>query len=158
MILPYIEERIRRLAPPDCCIVPFSTPVVSFGDAESPSVATLGLNPSRVEFLSNEGALLVGENRRLSNHVSLGTDNLASAPRSVVDQVLEDCNGYFKRQPYWRWFDRLTPTLAACNASYREGSACHLDLVQWTTNLQSSFGVTAELQGSLLPEAVAALV
>ncbi|HET6252380.1 MAG TPA: hypothetical protein VFE47_32135 [Tepidisphaeraceae bacterium] len=133
-IASYIEERIRRPAPPNCCIIRHSTPVVSFGDAQQASIATLGLNPSRVEFVDDDGVLLINEQRRLANDVSLKINNLAAAPASVVRQVLEDCNGYFSRRPYWRWFDQLTPTLAACGAAYRDGSACHLDLVQWATD------------------------
>jgi hypothetical protein len=39
------------------------------------------------------------------------------------------------RQPYKNWFNKLeTPILAACNASYYDRTACHLDLVQWATD------------------------
>jgi hypothetical protein len=54
----YIDDRLRRpLPPPNLCVVRGSTPVVSFGNAQCASVATLGLNPSRVEFLDKHGAL-----------------------------------------------------------------------------------------------------
>lgn len=39
-----------------------------------------------------------------------------------------------KRNPYRRWFDQLEPLLNAVGASYYDGSACHLDLVQWATD------------------------
>lgn len=52
----------------------------------------------------------------------------------MVFQVLNDCNLYFQRQPYRRWFDILEPILGICGASYYDGTACHLDLVQWATN------------------------
>lgn len=51
----YIEQRIRRPVPADSCVVPGSTPVVAFGDARAATVATLGLNPSRKEFLDEIG-------------------------------------------------------------------------------------------------------
>lgn len=132
----HIERRIRRPIPTDSHVVAGSTPVVSFGDAHSASVATLGLNPSRVEFLDRNGNELVGCFRRLATHTSLGTSDLANAPASVVGQVLKDCNAYFAddRNPYRQWFDQLELILNACGASYYDGSACHLDLVQWATD------------------------
>jgi hypothetical protein len=130
----YIERRIRRPIPGDSHIVPGSTPVVSFGDARSASVATLGLNPSRIEFLDSNGQELVGSSRRLATHRSLGTSDLANADHALVAQVLDDCNSYFDRQPYREWFDQLDLILQACGVSYYGGSACHLDLVQWATD------------------------
>jgi hypothetical protein len=134
MIARYIEERIRRPLPAGACIVPGSTPVVAFGDVRSAHVATLGLNPSRVEFVDNSGHLLIGEQRRLATQSSLGISDLCDATSEAVEEVLEDCNQYFQRQPYRRWFDRLLPALQVCRASYYDGTACHLDLVQWATD------------------------
>jgi hypothetical protein len=130
----YIEARIRRPAPSNSAVVPGSTPVVSFGDAQRATVATLGLNPSRVEFLDRNGHELTGDSRRLATHSSLGTTDLKIAPTSTIAKVLEDCNAYFQRNPYRRWFDQLSPVLKSCGVSYEEGSACHLDLVQWATD------------------------
>jgi hypothetical protein len=115
-------------------VVPGSTPVLAFGDARTARVATLGLNPSRIEFTDSAGVFLGGNKRRLSTHASLGLSDLTTAPSHVVSQVFEDCNHYFQRQPYRLWFDKLEPILAACGASYYDGTACHLDLVQWATN------------------------
>jgi hypothetical protein len=134
MIARYIDERIRRPPPAEACIVPGSTPVVAFGNVRSAHVATLGLNPSRVKFVDNSGYLLMGEQRRLSTQYSLGIADLCDATAEVIDQVLEDCNQYFQRQPYRRWFDQLLPALKVCRASYYDGTACHLDLVQWATD------------------------
>ncbi len=130
----YIERRIRRPIPPDSRVVEGSTPVVSFGNAHCAAVATLGLNPSRVEFLDRDGNELVDPFRRLATHASLGTSNLANAPEPVVAQVLNDCNSYFSGNPYRQWFDQLELILTQCGASYYDGSACHLDLVQWATD------------------------
>lgn len=134
MIPTYIEERIRRTVPPNSCIVHGSTPVISFGNSRSAQVATLGLNPSRLEFCDQRGCELVGSSRRLATHASLGTTDLSSAPVDVIAQVLADCNSYFHRNPYRGWFNQLEPLLNACNASYYNDSACHLDLVQWATD------------------------
>jgi len=130
----YIDRRIRRPVPLDASVVAGSTPVVSFGNSLTATVATLGLNPSRVEFLDRHGNELSGDDRRLATHSSLGTDNLVKAPTDVVAQVLADCNSYFIRNPYRRWFDQLELVLSGCGGSYYNGTACHLDLVQWATN------------------------
>ncbi len=133
-ILPYVAERIRRPVPPNACVVPGSTPVVAFGEFRRATVATLGLNPSRIEFLDHHGLELTGTARRLATFASLGVRDLASASSSAVAQVLADCDSYFQRRPYMRWFGQLVPILAACGASYQDGTACHLDLVQWATD------------------------
>ena len=130
----YIEHRIRRSIPSDACVVPGSTPVVSFGNARVATVATLGLNPSRVEFLDHHGNMLTGKDRRLATHESLRTGCLLHATSDVAVQVLLDCDNYFCRNPYRRWFDQLEIVLSECGASYYDGTACHLDLVQWATD------------------------
>jgi hypothetical protein len=49
--------------------------------------------------------------------------------------VLQECATYFERNPYRQWFDQLDDLLGAtCDASYYDGSACHLDLVPWATD------------------------
>lgn len=136
MLEDWIEERIRRAPPPGCCIVAGSTPVVSFGNARTARVATLGLNPSKIEFLENDGVELVGERRRLASLNSLGVRSLVDASREQVATVLHDCERYFERQPYRWWFDQLEAVLAAIGASYYgdRPTACHLDIVQWATD------------------------
>ncbi len=130
----YIESRIRRRAPTNCQIVEGSTPVVAFGEFRVAEVATLGINPSRAEFLNLNGVELRDFDRRLATRSSLGVSDLTNATKSVVSRVLTDCESYFERNPYRKWFDQLNPILAQCGASYYDGSACHLDLVQWATN------------------------
>jgi hypothetical protein len=131
----YIEDRLRRAPPPGAPIVPGSTPVLAFGDPNQARVATLGLNPSRVEFLGRDGNELVGEKRRLPTLRSLGVARLTDAPSEVLEKVVDGCNGYFDRNPYTQWFDPLDQiNEAGCGASYQDGSACHLDLVQWATD------------------------
>ncbi len=134
MLPNYIDQRIRAAVPKDLMVVPDSTPVVSFGDARMARVATLGLNPSKVEFLNNNGYLLHDDQRRLETLQSLGVRDLASAAPSVIGAVYESCIQYFRRNPYRRWFGQLERVLQRFNVSYYEGSACHLDLVQWATD------------------------
>ncbi len=129
----YIEERIRRPIPRGRCVVPGSTPVVAFGNCLTARVATLGLNPSRREFLDRKGALLKGDRRRLASRKWLGVSDLSRVSQEVIIKVFEECNRYFQRDHY-AWFDKLEPVLRACGASYCDGSACHLDLVQWATD------------------------
>jgi hypothetical protein len=125
---------VRRRPPVGAPVVPGSTPVVAFGDPGSAEVATLGINPSRVEFVEN-GALLEGHRRRLSTLESLGASTLDALSYTQVATVVADCSTYFAHNPYRRWFDPLDALLrAATGTSYYDGSACHLDLVQWATD------------------------
>lgn len=152
----YIDKRIRRPIPLNSNVVPGSTPVVSFGDALSAKVATLGLNPSRAEFLDRGGNELVEHERRLATHRSLGTSDLAGASAAVVSEVFDKCRSYFSRNPYMNWFGRLEQILNALGASYHDGSACHLDLVQWATD--PTWGtLTTSCKKSLLREDAAFL-
>lgn len=133
---PQIVDRIRRETPQGCCVLPGSLPVVSFGDLSSARVATLALNPSSAEFLSNKGEWLLGPRRRLASLVSLGASDPRDLDDDAVARVLEESNAYFAR-PNWyrRWFGRLESLLAAAGlGSYLNGTACHLDLVQWCTD------------------------
>ncbi len=129
----YIARRIRRPIPNGSSVVPGSTPVVSFGNSRVATTATLGINPSRVEFLDSSGNLLT-DNRRLSTHESLGVTSLADASPGTISQVLDDCDNYFSLNPYRRWFDQLETILNQSEASYYDGTACHLDLIQWATD------------------------
>jgi hypothetical protein len=129
----YIEERIRRPYPSGCSVVEGSTPVVCFGDARTARVATLGLNPSDAEFL-DRGGWLQDADRRFETLASLGLERLQDADDEQTQAVLDACHAYFYRNPYWRWFGKLEAVLnESLAASYRDGSAVHLDLVQWAT-------------------------
>ncbi|MDE3719943.1 hypothetical protein PWG71_00970 [Nocardiopsis sp. N85] len=49
--------------------------------------------------------------------------------------MLADCAGYFHRNPYNTWFEPLNELLqSAVGDGYGNGTACHLDLVQWATD------------------------
>jgi hypothetical protein len=133
MVPRFVEERIRRPAPSGSSVVPGSTPVIAFGDPTVARVATLGLNPSRLEFLSRSGVLLHAD-RRLETLRSLGVTSLQHATPDAVERVWDGCRGYFRRNPYRRWFDQLEAVLRRLGASYYAGSACHLHLVQWATD------------------------
>ncbi len=114
----YIEDRIRRPPPNGCCVVPNTPPVVSFGNAHTARIATLGLNPSYIEF--EDG------------YVAAGYGDLLHAPDPAIREILQDQYGYFQRKQY-RWFKPLETILNESHASYKDGSAASLDLVQWAT-------------------------
>jgi hypothetical protein len=129
----YIKDRIRKPPPSGAPVVPWSTPVVAFGNVRESTVATLSWNPSKLEFLGRDGNELVGDERRLETLTSLGVTDLASASDDAVCRVFDACNNYFHSHPY-HWFNKLERILKHVNASYCNGSACHLDLVQWATD------------------------
>jgi hypothetical protein len=129
----YVERRIRQPKPAGCRILPSSTPVVAFGNPRTSRVATLGLNPSRIEF-TVDGSELEGVARRFETLESLNVRSLEDAPALAIAKVVQRCNGYFQGNPYRRWFDRLEDVLRAVGASYYDGTACHLDLSQWATD------------------------
>jgi hypothetical protein len=130
----YVVAMVRRAAPENANIVVGSTPVVAFGDPSAVEVATLGINPSASEFRSH-GQLLSGNDRRLATLESLGAERLDDLTDSQVAELVSECAAYFRRRPYRRWFDPLDKLLkVGANVSYYDGTACHLDLVQWATD------------------------
>ncbi|MFD3166808.1 hypothetical protein [Herpetosiphon sp. NSE202] len=130
----YLRERLQRPYPVAGMVVAGSTPVLAFGAMRQATVATIGLNPSKNEFLNRHGHLLAGTEQRLVTLASLGLATLADADASQLQAVYAGCVGYFQRNPYRRWFDQLEAIVQGCGASYYAGSACHLDLVQWATD------------------------
>lgn len=129
----YLRAMVCRLPPAGAPVVHGSTPVVAFGDPTRAEVATLGINPSANEFQERD-RLLTGAQRRLATLESLGAHRLDQLTESQIAAVVADCATYFQRQPYREWFDPLDALLrVGTEASYYDGSACHLDLVQWAT-------------------------
>ena len=135
-----IEERVieRAMATyPDIPqIVKYSTPVVSFGYPIGSRVATLGINPSSNEFQIGNGNKepLASSEKRLVDTQVLGLDNVQSLSRNQAIEVINGCYTYFNNKPY-SWFDDLENyVLKPTGSSYKDGSACHLDLVQWATD------------------------
>jgi hypothetical protein len=135
-----IEERVieRAMAtyPAIPQIVEFSTPVVSFGYPKTAKVATLGINPSSNEFQIGNGNKnpLPSSKKRLVDTEVLGVSKPLGLNRAAAIQVIEGCYSYFKNNPY-EWFDDLQQyALTPTGTSFQNGSACHLDIVQWATD------------------------
>ena len=128
-------DRILKAPPINDYITPGSTPVVAFGDPIKARVATLGINPSSREFLDAKGKLLSGKNRRLADFESLGIKKHTELTKSHAEKVLQDSNNYFQNdQTIYKWFEPLENyVLGSVGASFRDYSATHLDLVQWST-------------------------
>lgn len=113
-----------------------STPVISFGDFTKSSIATLGINPSPLEFINRRGHILNASEKRLVDLESLElapTDFLLS--RNKTKEIWAGCQAYFRdnKNPYWGWFDILEQLLVSIGASYKTDVACHLDLAPLAT-------------------------
>ena len=164
MVNPIVLQRACAAPLANCQIVPGSTPVVSFGNPDTSSVATLGINPSHREFLQGKNKpLLTSGKKRLVDYDDLGI----SVPRALTPQegerVVAGCNVYFRNNPY-KWFEQLQNfVLSPTGNSYYDTSgggeaggetnatACHLDLVQWATDpVWSQFDKNSPARAQLL--------
>lgn len=134
-IQPEVEARVRRAVPGRAGVLEDSLPVVAFGDPGTAAVATVSLNPSSREFLTRAGEWLPDGKRRLASLRSLGVKDPGELDAGQVRQAVAESYGYFRGPNWYRpWFGWLERLLAGSGAgSYLDGSACHLDLVQWAT-------------------------
>ena len=137
-----VLERVMAPYPKNCHIVPYSTPVVSFGNPETSTVATLGINPSSGEFFDKGKNLLGSQKKRLIDTEVLGLPSeIEQLDLDQAEMVLQGCFKYFEADTHYGWFKRLQEyVLDPVGASYVPTSevniegACHLDLVQWATD------------------------
>jgi hypothetical protein len=146
----WLLSMVRRTPPMPDLIVEKSTPVVSFGDFRNASIATLGINPSNLEFEDRGGNLLIGGNRRLATIDLSSATRFSTLTDPQVEQIIDECNRYFQVNPYRSWFKTLDDVIRpALQASYFDGTACHLDLVQWATKQKWS-ALNSESKTALL--------
>jgi len=130
-----LAERIRRPIPPGCSVVPRSLPIVAQGNPNSARVATLTVNPSKLEFTTPKGTWLEPQYRRVESLRSLEVEAATELTDEQVAAVVDRCYGYFAANPHRPGFAALQELLASIGAgSYDDGTACHLHLVQWATN------------------------
>lgn len=116
-------------------VIPWSCPVLSFGDPYRSTVATLGLNPSNREFVDLTGKELEGPSRRFHTLRSLKLARWSEARPRHLSMIEESCRAYFSRNPYDGWFRQLDYIISGTKASYysSRSQACHLDLIPYAT-------------------------
>ena len=126
-------DRLRW--PPVPSTVKDSLPVLFFGDLEHARVATIGLNPSRQEYLSPSGQELDGPVRRFETLCSLRAAERTSMTSAQCNQAIQTMRAYLgPTKPVYSWFRPLARVVEGLGASFADGSAAHLDLVQEATD------------------------
>lgn len=116
-------------------IMPWASPVLSFGDISKSKIATLGINPSNREFVNVENNELKGNNRRFHTLFSLGLSKWSDVDEKQLQLIFDTYNEYFSRNPYDGWFKKLDYVMSGTSVSYYFPSyeACHLDLIPFAT-------------------------
>ena len=132
-------------------VIPWSSPVPSFGDVSKSVIATLGVNPSNREFVDESGRELDGPSRRHHTLTSLGLRKWSDVDAKHVTLIAEACRQYFSRNPYNVWFRALDHVMSGAGVSYYGGlrRACHLDLIPFATKCKWT-DLTIRQQASLL--------
>ncbi len=132
-IMALVYERLRRAGNP--ATVPGSLPVTCFGDLWTARVGTVGLNPSWKQYLSKDRTELVGKDRHLETLRSLGARERGELTDAQCERAITTMRGYFgPDKPVYSWFAGLSRVVEGFGASFRDGSAAHLDLVQEVTD------------------------
>ena len=129
---------LNRLESPELArtdVIRWGCPVPVFGDLRACRVATVGLNPSRREFLDEFGNELQGRARRFHTLSSLRLASWSDVDFRHIQLMLELCQAYFEHNPYHSWFGRLDRVISGTGSSYYGPSAgaCHLDLIPYAT-------------------------
>lgn len=133
-------DRLDAGRVPGEAILERSCPVPFFGDALTARVATVGLNPSDLEFVDRTGHILVDGQRRLHTLDSLGVGKWGQVGSVELTAILAACREYFRRNPYVSWFGALERILSIGGATYfgDRPTACHLDIVPYATRAKWS--------------------
>jgi hypothetical protein len=138
-VLPGLIHRLSSKIKLGTAIIPWSCPVPAFGDADQSSLATLGINPSNLEFVDTHGRELDDSCRRFHTLNSLGLRHWDEANVRHSRLIWEACRSYFDTNPYDGWFRQLDDLIRDANASYYVSEsaaryrACHLDLIPFAT-------------------------
>lgn len=116
-------------------IIKWASPVICFGDITKSTVATVGLNPSDLEFVDSDGNELINS-RRFLTLSSLGLDDWTQIEPTHLDSILQYNLNYFENNPYKQWFDQLDYLISGTSHSYYfpYSKACHLDLIPFATS------------------------
>ena len=138
------KAEIRRLVqllakgtPTALGAIPWACPVMMFGRLLKSRVATLGLNPSNLEFEQPGGVQIHEPLNRFETLKTLGLEDWSQAGNTEIERIWGSCVHYFLRRPYDGWFRPLDRLINGLGVSYYEdyfaGTACHLDLVPFAT-------------------------
>lgn len=132
-VLPrYLLDRLRT--EPILSTVPGSQSVLLFGDAFAATITTIGLNPSKQEYLSQQGEELASSQRRFEALSSLAAASRTSLSDRQEDTAIERMRCYFNPdRPVYGWFGGLSRVVEGLGMSFRDRTAVHLDLVQEAT-------------------------
>lgn len=131
-----VAALLDRLDGPDLAahgVIPWACPVPFFGDLTRATVATVGINPSDKEFVGADGLEFDAADRRLPTLESLGISRWADADHRCLAEIVRACRGYFRHNPYDRWFRVLDRLLAGPSFYGDLPDASHVDLVPWAT-------------------------
>jgi hypothetical protein len=133
-LTPTLRQRLR-LEPSESS-VDGSLPVLFFGDALSARIATVGLNPSKREYLDRKGQALRPVAQRFATLGSLGAPSRGELSDAQADRAIDVMRAYYDpdRPVFLSYFRHLTHFLHGMGVSYGERTATHLDLVQESTD------------------------
>ena len=87
-------DRLDRLDASATDVIGWGCPVPSFGDLSRAQVATLGLNPSNLEFVDEAGNELEGQSRRFHTLRSLGLESWAEADARHLQMIMDSCQQF----------------------------------------------------------------
>lgn len=111
-----------------------ATPVLAFGRWQDAEVTTVGINPSKFEFLDKDRPLnqagwdfaeLVVDERRFLHRRANYTEDLT---QEMVRDARDLAERYFERgKEYVGWFRGFGPLLGALESRFNTGLSCHTD-------------------------------
>lgn len=135
-----------------------AAPVPAFGNIYHSQIATLGLNPSNIEFVDNTGNEHTDSKRRFHTLTSLGLSNWDEFKQQHAEQIWQYCEHYFLGNPYNNWFKPLDSLFSAVGVSFYFpfNNICHLDLVPFATS-EKWGNLQTEAKNFLLKESIDSL-
>jgi hypothetical protein len=126
-------------------VIEWASPVIYFGNLANSKIATVGINPSNLEFQTKKGEEITGQKRRFHTLKSLELSSWSKLNDQHIEAIADYCSTYFIRNPYDYWFKQLDYLIQPAGISYYFPSlqACHLDIIPFATaikwrNLSSS--------------------
>lgn len=137
-VLNSLLERLDANELAGTCVDRRWAPIPYFGDFAGSLVATVGINPSNLEFEDRFGRELKGRDRRFLTMTSLETARWSDSSDRHRQMIIESCDKHFDRNPNNKWFRPLNKVIAGTGVSYYCSDACHLDLVPYATTCKWS--------------------